>query len=153
MRGTAILVILLTVLALGCAPAIPRLGESRSNPFPAGSTVTYNNEEVRALNIEKEVYEFAESQSVIITIQWSNLASPDEKKYANSYDYALVGKNGKVYEQVPFIGQGVEGAFPSGWYFGGVTITGTIERLVDIDDTDFIMIWNSGGKKFYLELE
>jgi hypothetical protein len=151
MRGTAILLVLLTVLALGCAPAIPRLGESRSNPLPAGSTVTYNDEEVRVLNVEKTQY--SDYQDVKITIQWRNLGSPDESEYVSAYDFALVGEKGKIYEHTLFIGEFEEGHFPPGDYFGGVTITGTVRLMVDLDDTDFIMIWNSDGKKFYLELE
>ncbi len=141
-----------------------KIGMSRSNPVPLGQSYRYDDLEVKVLDFERsEGYLSAQAEAggsfAIVSLQIRNVGAPEKSQGYNTINFAVVGDRGKVYDdwQTDIVYDLYEGeALRSGELYGGDSVTGTIVRTVDTDDSYLVLRWSTGfrgAKEHFLALE
>lgn len=153
----------LVLFILGACLSGP-IGTSRSNPVPLGQSYRYDDLEVKVLDFERsEGYLSAQAEAggsfAIVSLQIRNVGAPEKSQGYNTINFAVVGDRGKVYAdwQTDIVCDLYEGeALRSGEVYGGDSVTGTIVRTVDTDDSHLVLRWSTGfrgAKEHFLALE
>jgi len=138
-----------------------KIGTSRSNPVPLGQSYRYDDLEVKVLDFERsEGYLSAQAGAgrsfAIVSLQIRNVGAPEKSQVYNTINFAVVGDKGEVYKdwQTDIVCEGK--ALLSGELYGGDSVTGTIIRTVDTDDSYLVLRWSTGfrgAKEHFLALE
>ncbi len=144
------------------------IGTSRSNPVPLGQSYRYDDLEVKVLDFERRQVIGEGSLSaqaevggsfVIVSLQIRNVGALEKSQSYNTINFAVVGDKGKVYDdwQSDIVYDLYKGeSLHSGELYGGDSITGTIVRTVDMDDSYLVLRWSTGfrgAKEHFLALE
>lgn len=139
------------------------IGTSRSNPVPLGQSYRYDDLEVKVLDFERsEGYLSAQAEAggsfAIVSLQIRNVGAPEKSQRYNTINFAVVGDRGKVYDdwQTDIVYEYEGKALRSGELYGGDSVTGTIIRTVDTDDSHLVLRWSTGfrgAKEHFLALE
>ena len=136
------------------------IGTSRSNPVPLGQSYRYDDLEVKVLDFERsEGYLSAQAGAgrsfAIVSLQIRNVGAPEKSQVYNTINFAVVGDKGEVYKdwQTDIVCEGK--ALLSGELYGGDSVTGTIIRTVDTDDSHLVLRWSTfpGPEEHFLALE
>jgi len=145
-----------------------KIGMSRSNPVPLGQSYRYDDLEVKVLDFERRqvigegslsAQAEAGGSFVIVSLQIRNVGAPEKSQGYNTINFAVVGDRGKVYGdwQTDIVYDLYEGeALHSGELYGDDSVTGTIVRTVDTDDSHLVLRWSTGfrgAKEHFLALE
>jgi len=139
------------------------IGTSRSNPVPLGQSYRYDDLEVKVLDFERsEGYLSAQAGAgnsfAIVSLQIRNVGAPEKSERYNTINFAVVGDKGEVYDdwQTDIVYEHEGKALRSGELYGGDSVTGTIIRTVDTDDSYLVLRWSTGfrgAKEHFLALE
>jgi hypothetical protein len=136
------------------------MGTSRSNPVPLGQSYCYDDLEVKVLSFERrQVIGSAQAEAggsfAIVSLQIRNVGAPEKSERYNTINFAVVGDKGKVYEdwQTDIVYEGKD--LRSGELHGDDSVTGTIVRTVDVDDSHLVLRWSTfpGPEEHFLALE
>jgi len=140
-----------------------KIGMSRSNPVPLGQSYRYDDLEVKVLDFERRqvmgsAQAGAGSSFAIVSLQIRNVGAPEKSERYNTINFAVVGDKGEVYDdwQTDIVCEYEGKALRSGELYGGDSVTGTIIRTVDTDDSYLVLRWSTGfrgAKERFLALE
>lgn len=126
------------------------LGESRSNLVPFGQPIQYKDRELTVLNSWEES-SYGEYKWIYVTVRVRFLQSSSKTDSISSEsDFRVVGTIGKVSSN---LGAAPDNGLVFGEYFGGSIVEGNIRTMVDINDSDFNLVWSCDiGKSLYFAL-
>jgi len=130
------------------------MGTSRSNPVPLGQSYRYDDLEVKVLSFERrQVIGLAQAEAggsfAIVSLQIRNVGAPEKSQGYTTIDFAVVGDKGEVYDdwQTDIVYNLYEGeSLGNGELYGGDSVTGTIVRTVDMDDSHQVLRWSAGPR-------
>ncbi|MFB0556901.1 MAG: DUF4352 domain-containing protein [Dehalococcoidia bacterium] len=130
------------------------IGTSRSNPVPLGQSYRYDDLEVKVLDFERmQVIGSAQAEAgrsfAIVSLQIRNVGAPEKNQSYNTIDFAVVGDKGEVYKdwQTDIVYDLYKGeSLGNGDLYGGDSVTGTIIRTVDTDDSYLVLRWSTGSR-------
>ncbi len=139
------------------APPTVEVGESRLNPIPFGSSVTYVDEQVTVVN-SKRVTEIGWSTPdagnifLIVNVKVDFLGDPTEKKhYLSTSEFRVVDSGGHIYDAEWLVE--TDAPLKSGEFYGGATTSGDLVYEVEGQETNLVLIWNCGlGVDRYFEI-
>jgi hypothetical protein len=139
------------------APPTGEAGESRLNPVPFGSSLTYMDEQVTVIN-SRRVTEIgwstpdADNIFLIVNVKVDFSGEPTEKKhYLFTSDFRVVDSGGHIYDAELFIE--TDTPLKSGEFYGGATTSGNLVYEVGEQETNLVLIWNCGlGVDRYFEI-
>ena len=126
-------------------PPPSEVGESRVNPVPFGSSLTYGEERLTVISsnrLKKIGWSTADVGSVylVVNVKVDFLGEPSEKKhYLSTFVFRVVGSKGVIYDA-----EWLETNTPlkSGEFYGGATTSGDLVYEIEEQETNLVLIWN-----------
>ncbi len=133
------------------------VGESRLNPVPFGSSLTYVDEQVTVVS-SRRVTEIGWSTPdvgnifLIVNVKVDFLGDPTEKRhYLSTFVFRVVDSGGHIYDAEWFVE--TDTPLKSGEFYGGATTSGDLVYEVEEQETNLVLIWNCGlGVDRYFEI-
>lgn len=154
------LILVIVGVVVGVTQEVPptgEVGESRLNPVPFGSSLTYVDEQVTVVN-SRRVTEIgwstpqAGSIYLVVNIRVDFLGDPTEKRhYLSTSDFRVVSSGGHIYDAEWFVE--TDTPLKSGEFYGGATTSGDLVYEINKQETNLALIWNCGlGADRYFEI-
>jgi hypothetical protein len=139
------------------APPTGEVGESRLNPVPFGSSLTYGEERLTVISSNR-LTEIGWSTPdagnifLVVNVKVDFFGDPTEKKhYLSTFDFRVVGSKGVIYDAELFAE--TDTPLKSGEFYGGATTSGDLVYEIDEQEADLTLIWNCGlGVDRYFEI-
>jgi len=154
------LILVIVGVVVGVTQEVPptgEVGDSRLNPVPFGSSLTYVDEQVTVVN-SRRVTEIGWSTPdagnifLIVNVKVDFFGDPTEKRhYLSTSDFRVVGSGGHIYDAEWLVE--TDTPLKSGEFYGGATTSGDLVYEIDEQETDLTLIWNCGlGVDRYFEI-